>query len=105
MEKSKPGFYNWVLHSSSAYSILTLMSTLIALAIPSILLIISFVFDYNILFKILFTLLTIYQVGLTIKAFMMRKQMNNTIHQFAYQGKFTHVNKYINKEEKKEVNK
>ncbi len=87
-KKQKPGFFSWILHSPNAFKVLSMMSIFMGLLITVLMTIAAFVFDYHVFFKVVFSLMTFYQITLTIRAWIMRDAMVNTVHNFTYKGDF-----------------
>jgi len=87
-KKSKPRFWEYVLHDPEAFKVVYLMGTIGGLIVTILLLGISLILDFHILFNILFGIMFITQVYNTYNVFKNKKYIHSSINDLAYQGKY-----------------
>ena len=88
-KKRKPKFSEWLLHDKTAFKVTFLMGAFGGVLVMVLLLGASFIFNFDIFFKLLFGALLIWQCWSGYKIVKNHKYMENSINEVVYKGKYS----------------
>jgi hypothetical protein len=97
--KKKPPFSQWLLHDKSAFKITYIIGSFGGLLVTLALLVVSFIFDYYAFFKALFAILFVWQTWSTYKMIKSHKDIDMSINELAYRGKYDDKQYKVKKEQ------
>ena len=98
-KKVKPPFSQWLRHDKTAFKITFIIGAFGGLLATLILLIGSFIFDFDLFFKILFGLLVVWQGWNTYKILRNQKYISSSINDIAFKGKYDNKKYEVQKQQ------